>query len=442
MNAGRFHRRLGIFAVIAVLFMLLVTGADRNFHLTKNKKLTVGLFSDSYWGVQNGYAYQILEDAISRFHETWPDVEVTYESGIVLEDYSEWLAEKILSHDAPDVFVVLLDDRNNLAEIGTLEPLSSYAEYDESFHASDYYDAAYQTGVIGSELYTLPFECAPKLMFVNKTILNNEGISMPELDWTWDDFLEICVKATKDTNGNGAIDQYGASGYTWKDAADSNGIRLFDEKGTACYFNSEEMEQVLLFFDKLEQALSGNREKEPDFEKGNVVFEPMYFSEYRSFKSNELSGIRYSDFSWDCVPMPAGPSADTLSVLDTLSFGMSASSENKQLSWELIKCLTYDPQIQSEIFIYSDGISALRAVTESRETADRLEQQSGGAVNPAVMKYVMEHAGTEPHFRQYEEAVQEAGRSVDIILKESFSIQMEQVIQNRRLNQYMQSLGN
>jgi hypothetical protein len=58
------------------------------------------------------------------------------------------------------------------------------------------------------------------------------------------------------------------------------------------------------------------------------------------------------------------------------------------------------------------------------------------------MKYVMEHAGTEPHFRQYKEAVQEVGRSVDVILKESFSIQMEQVIQNRRLNQYMQSFEN
>ncbi len=442
MNAGRFRRILGIFAVIAVLLLFLMTEADRNFRISKNKKLTVGLFSDSYWGVQNGYAYQILEDAIRRFHETQPDVEVTYESGIILDDYSEWLAEKILSHDAPDVFVVLLEDRNNLAEIGVLEPLTLYAGYDETFNPSDYYDAAYQTGMIGSELYTLPFECAPKLMFVNKTILDNEGIPMPQMDWTWDDFLEICEKTTKDTNGNSAVDQYGESGYTWKDASDSNGIQLFDEKGTACYFNSEEMEQVLIFYDKLSQLQSGNREREPDFEDGNVVFEPMYFSEYRSFKSNELSGIRYSDFSWDCVPMPAGPSADTLSVLDTLSFGMSASSENKQLSWELIKCLTYDPQIQSEIFLYSEGISALRAVTESAETADRLEQQSGGAVNPAVMKYVMEHAGTEPHFRQYKEAVQEVGRSVDVILKESFSIQMEQVIQNRRLNQYMQSFEN
>ncbi len=441
MGSGHFYRIFGIFAGLAVVFLIIMTGADRNLQLTGNGRLRVGVFSDSCWGVRNGYPYQIVEDAIARFKDKNPEVKVTFESGVIRDDYSEWLAEKVVSGTAPDVFFVLLDDRNTLARIGALEPLNPFASEDPELDPSAYYDAAYQAGMIGDTLYTLPSECASKLMFVNKSLLDREGIEMPGEDWTWDDFLGICRKVTKDNNGNGALDQFGFSGYTWKDAADSNGVRLFNDEGTACYFNSPEMEEVLLFFEELSETQAGIRETEPKFEEGNVAFAPMLFPEYRSYKSDALSIIKYSDFEWDCAPMPAGPSGVTLSVLETLSVGMNAASTQKPLAWELIRTMVSDPEIQSEIYEYSDGISPLRAVTESEETASRLRSQSGGDVNPQVMKYVMEHAGIEPHFPGYQAAIEEAGRSVGAVLGESASIQMGQVIENRRLNLYLQGMS-
>ena len=42
-------------------------------------RITVGVFSDSYWNVQNGYSYRILNDAIQKFRERYPDVEVEYQ---------------------------------------------------------------------------------------------------------------------------------------------------------------------------------------------------------------------------------------------------------------------------------------------------------------------------------------------------------------------------
>lgn len=41
-------------------------------------RITVGVFSDSYWNVQNGYSYRILNDAIQKFRERYPDVEVEF----------------------------------------------------------------------------------------------------------------------------------------------------------------------------------------------------------------------------------------------------------------------------------------------------------------------------------------------------------------------------
>jgi multiple sugar transport system substrate-binding protein len=52
----------------------------------------------------------------------------------------------------------------------------------------------------------------------NRDLLNNEGIEDPiELyyngQWTYDKFLEICMKVTKSTSGDGVIDQFGLSGW-------------------------------------------------------------------------------------------------------------------------------------------------------------------------------------------------------------------------------------
>ncbi|KKO51765.1 extracellular solute-binding protein [Paenibacillus sp. DMB20] len=51
-------------------------------------------------------------------------------------------------------------------------------------------------------------------IYYNKKILKNEGLPDPQElqekgEWTWDAFLDIAKKATKDTNGDGKLDQYG-----------------------------------------------------------------------------------------------------------------------------------------------------------------------------------------------------------------------------------------
>ena len=50
--------------------------------------------------------------------------------------------------------------------------------------------------------------------FYNKTLIDREGLPDPyalykENKWTWERCDEIVRKATKDTNGDGEIDQFG-----------------------------------------------------------------------------------------------------------------------------------------------------------------------------------------------------------------------------------------
>ena len=70
-------------------------------------------------------------------------------------------------------------------------------------------------------------------MFVNKTLLNKEGIDIPDKDYTFDDLYYICKKITKDLDGDGIIDQFGIFKYSWQEAAVSNGARLFSMMGSS-----------------------------------------------------------------------------------------------------------------------------------------------------------------------------------------------------------------
>lgn len=442
----RIKGRKNIILCAASLMFLLFSGAVYSNAYQKlpfldHKTITIGVFSDSYWEVQNGYSYRILDDAIAEFEKQHPNVKVEYVSGILKEDYSEWLAEQLLSDRAPDLFFVLPEDFNDLAELGALKDLTQITVRDETFDEERFFSSAYQYGQYNEVQYALPYECAPKLMFVNKTILDKERIPLPDREWTWDMFYQICETVTKDTNGNGVLDQFGYVNYTWEEAFESNGVVLFDQKGTRCYLSDDKAEAALVFMEKL-QAL--NREYHvttKEFDLGNVVFQPMSFSEYRAYKPYPLSIKKYSGFEWECIPMPAGPDGDNISTLDTLLVAMNEKTQNAQYAWDLMKTLTYDVQIQNEIFDYSEGVSVLREVTESEEALQVLMESSGAgsSLNLQILSDAVENAVVTGRFRNYAAAVAEVDRAVHSIIEGNANIHMEQIIWNRKINKFLDS---
>ena len=433
--------RVGISVIIALAALFITTGQYRRIRFSKDMVLTVGVFSDNYWGIQNGHANKIIDNAISRFQHEHPDVKVEYESGIMKADYSEWLSEQMMNDTMPDVFFILGGDFSTFAQIGALKDLDNLIKRDPSFDPSAYYKTAYDSGSYAGRQYALPYECAPNMMFVNKTILDREKIELPDRNWTWDDFYAICRRATRDTHGTGVIDQFGEVSYTWKDAFDANGVVLFDEKGKNCDFTVKEIGDAITFLEKLNGLDSGYAVSARNFSQGNVVFQPMLFSEYRAYKSQELSIKKYSGFEWECLTMPAGPSGDNYSRLDTLSIAMSEQTTEKEYAWAFIKLLTSDREIQSEIFDYSAGISVLPKVTNSDETRRRITQSTGTPFNMSVLESAMEKTVTRTRFRGYDNALEEVGIAVSSILDSRSNIQMEQIIWNRTINNYLKTLS-
>ena len=432
-------REKKIIYIICLALMLagifFITDFRKSIFFGNNTVLKIGVFSDSYWSTANGYSHRIINDAIRKYEEENPNIQVVYESGILKEDYSEWLAEQIMKGDAPDVFFLLPEDMNTMVGAGALEDLMTYIRSDDGFDPGNFYDAAYQYGSVGSRQYSLPFECAPELMFVNRSLLDREGVRRPDSDWKWDDFYRICSEVTKDTDHNGTTDQFGVADYRWEEAFSSNDVELFNETGTECYFTDEKVTEALTFLDSLEGYNVRNSGSSDYFEHGSVAFQPMYYSKYRAYMTNPVHASRYADFQWDFLTMPAGYEGDNSSRLDTLSVAMYSGSGMKDKAWEFIKLLTCDEEIQSEIFTYSEGISPCKSVTESV-----LKKNHHRSYDTLV--YAMSHAVSEHRFYDYNEAINAVDTSVEEILDGNGNLRMEQIIQSRNLNTFLKTLHN
>lgn len=391
----------GLLLSIAGIFLIVAPKEEK-------VTLTFGMFAGNQWDVPDDDCYKIIDETIEEFEKKYPNIEIKYDSGILKEDYSEDLSQKALKGELPDVFMVLPEDFNTFSSVGILKNLDSFIKSNAGFDPDDYYEGSYDAGEFNGSQYALPYESVPTLMFVNKTLLQEEGIKMPGNQWTWDDFYEICQKVTKDTDGDGRIDQFGVYDYDWKDAVFSNGGRLFNQDGTECNITTDKVEDAILFTRKIKELSGYQSATSNDFDMGKIAFRPMKFSEFRTYKPYPWKINKYFEFQWDCIRLPSGPDGKNETSMDHLLMGISSETKNGQMAWEFLKMLTYDQKTQQKLFQYSQGISPLKAVTDSEETEKILQEDMGEdtVVKVELLNEVMEQAVETQKFRKYDTVLQ------------------------------------
>ena len=400
---------------IAVLLILVLCISLAGCIGNRETVLTIGVYSGSYWNTPNGNCYQILDEAIAVFEESHPGVKVEYVSGIPAEDYSEWLAGQIMMGTEPDLYFVLPEDFNLLVSSGALAQLDEQIAADPEFDTVIYYEPCLHSGQSDGKQYALPHESVPTIMFVNKTLLETNGISMPDNDWTWEDFYNICAQIT-----NLDLHQYGVYGYSWLDAMYSNGASLFSEDGRSCYLAEENVLQAIQFTKQLGELNGGYSVSARDFDVGRVAFQPLLYSEYRAYQPYPWRVKKYSAFQWDCVSMPSGPSGSNISEIHTMMLGISARTRHADLAWEFCKLLSIDEDLQRKLYTQSHGISPLPAVAEDPELLLQIHHDipEGSGFSPEMIHQIMSNAVVVPQFNAYsqamnmaENAIQEAANS-------------------------------
>ena len=387
-----------ILALLVLALLLIFPGCSAG----QETALTIGVYSGSYWNTPNGNSYQILDDAIAIFEQAHPGVTVEYASGIPAASYSEWLAEQILKGTEPDLYFVLPEDFDLLVSSGALAQLDERIAGDPDFDTSLYYESCLRSGQSEGSQYALPHESVPTIMFVNKTLLEANGIAMPDNHWTWEDFYSICAQIT-DVDRH----QYGVYGYSWLDAMYANGASLFSEDGRSCYLAEENVQQAITFARQLEDLNGGYNVSARDFDVGRVAFCPLLYSEYRAYQPYPWRVKKYSAFQWDCVSMPAGPSGSNISELHTMMLGISSRTRHEDLAWEFCKLLSINEDVQRKLYTSSHGISPLTAVAEDPELLQQIHSDipEGSGFSPEMIHRIMDNAVVVPRFDAYDQAM-------------------------------------
>lgn len=426
---------LGTITAAAVIVGALIANYQRE------TVLEFGMFTGSNWNVASANSFISFDKAIARFEKEHPGVKIHYYSGISKDDYSEWFSRKLLAGKEPDVFMILGTDFNQFSSMGVMKNLDELMEQDSDFEKENYYSSAFRTGQYGEMQYALPYETVPTLMFVNKTLLAKEGIAMPNPDWNWDAMYNICRKVTRDTDGDGALDQFGCYNYGWMDAVYSDDGEIFEKDGKESHFTEDKVVEAIQFVRRLNELYQGQKVTQEDFNAGNVVFMPLTFAEYRMYKTYPYKIKRYTNFQWDCITMPAGYQGGNLSKIDTLLMGISSHTKHEKLAWEFLKLLTYDEEAQTEIFRNSQGASALKAVTESKEMESIVQEdmeETDTVISGSLLGRIIEEGRIEPQFKRYEQALALADSEIGQILENDETIDSSLKILQRTVNSYLQ----
>jgi len=148
---------------------------------------------------------------LAPFEHAHPGIVVQQQSaGTGQAEYRERILTSIVAGTPPDVFLLDNIDVPAFTSRGVTIDLSPYlrrlgvdlTRYDSMV-----------VGIFrrGEAVYALPKGYTPMVMVYNKDLFDRAGMPYPSDDWTWDDFLRVAKALTRDTDGDGQVDQWGTA---------------------------------------------------------------------------------------------------------------------------------------------------------------------------------------------------------------------------------------
>ncbi|MBD2870187.1 ABC transporter substrate-binding protein [Paenibacillus arenilitoris] len=166
---------------------------------------------------------------------------------------------------------------------GLFMPVDDFFDFDDP----KWPEGLKQHGMVNGKMYgfTSTINNASGIYY-NKTLFEREGLPDPhdliaQDKWTWDAFLDIAKKATKDTNGDGVIDQWGITNIATNlsriliHSNNSSMITLKDGKHVYNYDDPNLLEALRFFGDlfNVHKVVAPNKnENFEDYNESQTLF--------------------------------------------------------------------------------------------------------------------------------------------------------------------------
>jgi multiple sugar transport system substrate-binding protein len=209
-----------------------------------------GVLRVSFWAGHE--EYRIEQRNVDEFMRRHPGTTVRLESIPFTDSFKEKTLTAFAAGTPADVILLDSKDSPTFIHEGLLLDLMPYVE-ELGLDLSIYYPNVLSIAMRDSALYAFPKDFTPMVMYYNKKLFDEEGLPYPRSGWTWDDYLNVARRLTKDTDDDGLPDQYGTtfSHYFrfWQPWVWANGGDVLSPDGQRAsgYFNSGPTEEALRF---------------------------------------------------------------------------------------------------------------------------------------------------------------------------------------------------
>lgn len=155
-------------------------------------------------------AIDSVTELVNQWNAENPDIQVEYQQ-VDWGSIQDYLVTSFETEDVPDIFhyesAAILD----FGRRGYLTDLAPLISEDLS---EDVADGAWASVTSeDGQIYGIPFLWESLITLYNKDLFEEAGVTPPTVDdpWTWDEMQAAAKQLTKDTDGDGTTDQYGAA---------------------------------------------------------------------------------------------------------------------------------------------------------------------------------------------------------------------------------------
>lgn len=322
----------------------------------------------AWWGsTERDKLYYQINDLFMKEH---PNVEIVTESP-GWNDY--WTAQSTAyaSGSAADVVQFQSNQIGEYCSKGVLTPLDEYVESGK-INLEGWNQNLVDTGKYENELYMISLGITAQTMFINETFLNELGMELwPEdQDITWDEFAEylneVQSKLGEDTYAG--MDVYTNNDLVWVWIRENceNGQEWLDENGEFAP-SAETMESWYAYSNNLRESgafpsVEWTQEwNSKAWEEGALVNRKVLFlfenaNKYKIYQNSMEDKLAIRK-------VPIGNNGKHGDLLITSAFGISETSENKELAAEYIDFFVNNMEAQ-KIFNMELGVPASVTVQE------------------------------------------------------------------------------
>lgn len=299
---------------------------------------------------------KVFDQVIKKFEAKYPNVKVKIVS-TTADQYGQKIQASMASKKLPDVLYMNPGDVKAWVNSGNILNMTPYLKKAEEAKILDLSDIwpkglakyKYDGEKIGQgDQYALPKDIGPFGFGYNKDMFIKAGIPLPDKNkpYTWDEWIDVCKKLTKDTNGDGKMDQWGTGlnvNWTLQSFVWSNGADFLDESKTKVTVDDPKFAEALQFFadQTLKNKITPSAQEGQTLDtyqrwlKGQLAFFAVAPWDIAAFKD--------LPFKYDIIPYPASPATGKSATwLGSVGFAVGANTKHPQEAVNLAIFLSTD----------------------------------------------------------------------------------------------------